>query len=104
MPLVRNAQCIRDWSAGSWSRPPKSTRHVPRTASSLCCGSNAQCLDVRDQTPGRVVKETGVRLALPTAALVEQHKAIFARIEEAPHLRRRTGAWPPVQKHGRLTL
>jgi hypothetical protein len=60
---------------------------------------NAQCLDIRDQIPGRVVHETGMRSTFATAALIEEHEAILTRIEELPHPGVRAAAWSTVQKH-----
>jgi len=64
-------------------------RRAPRAAEDLPLVDAeffADRLDVGDQVPGGVVLEACGRLALAAPALVEQHDAIFLRVEELAHL------------------
>ncbi len=64
----------------------------------------AQAFDIIDQVPGGVRDQRGVRAALAAAALVEQHDAVAARIEEAAHRRAGAAARAAVQEHDRLAV
>src|SRR5215469_18676637 len=54
--------------------------------------------------PGGVVRQTPTRSASTTAALVEEHDAIFLGIEKASHPGFRAAAGPTVQEYCGLPL
>src|SRR4051794_4642101 len=64
----------------------------------------AQPFHVRDQVPGRVVIEAGVRRALAAAALIEQYDAVLARIPEAALDATTAAAWSAVYEQRRLAV
>ena len=76
-------------------RAPRAAEHQPALDAEVL----AQLLHVRDQMPGRVVDQTGVRPAAPAAALIEQHDAIGVGIEEAAGAIVAAGAGAAVHEH-----
>ena len=81
-------------------RAPRAAEHQPALDAEVL----AQLLHVRDQVPGGVVDQTGVRPAASAAALIEQHDAIRVRIEKAPGAIVAAGAGAAVHEDRRLAL
>src|SRR3546814_5800536 len=61
-------------------RSPGATEHEPL----LDTEQLPDPLHVGDQIPGRVLAQFGMRRRFAAATLVEQHNAVFLRIEELP--------------------
>src|SRR5262245_39673337 len=64
----------------------------------------AQQLNVRDQMPGRVFFQGGMRDAISRPSLIEQYDSIGFRVEEAAILCDQSAARTAVKKDGRLTV
>ena len=62
------------------------------------------CLHVRDEVPGRVPLQGGVRGCCAAAALIEQHDAIGTRVVHLPEEGRYAAAGAAMQHHRGLSF
>src|SRR5262249_40902952 len=80
--------------------PPRTTEDSPLfNAETL-----AQPLNVRDQMPGRVFFQGGMRNAIASPSLIEQYNSIGFRVEEAAIIQGQSGARTAVKKDHRLAV
>ena len=93
---LRVGLCVREREGA----PPAPAEHGPGVDAEVL----AEALDVGDQVPGRVLAQLGVRRALATAPLVEEHDAPALRIEVTPVERVDASARSAVQEHERLAV
>src|SRR5215510_3702813 len=84
----------------SESAPPRTSKDHPLFNAKML----AQPLDVRDQTPGRVIFQGSMRNAIARPSLIEQYNPIGFRVEEAAILCDQSGARTAVKKDNRLTV
>jgi hypothetical protein len=78
-------------------RPPGTAEHQPALDPELLTNQ----FHVRDQIPGGIGHERGMRRRAPAAALIEQHRPIALGIEETAMRRLAPRARPAMQKDRR---